>query len=441
MSEGTSAESMVEMLNEYFELMVETIFKYEGTLDKFMGDGIMALLGRARRAPATTRSAACSARSTRWRSSGSFNRKRIEREQAAARDRHRASTPGPLVVGLRRQLEGALVHGHRRHGEHERAPLRERARRADHHQRGDARRASAAASRSRSCQPRTSRARRSRCAVFNVMREKLSAAREGRRGRLASRRADAWPRYVLPFEKPVVELVTPRPRAARARAERPRARARAAPPRGQGDAGSRASSSPTSRPWQKVQLSRHPNRPYTLDYIERLFDGLRRAARRPRASATTPPSSPASARYRGRSRRRRRPPEGARHEGEGEAQLRACRTPRATARRCRLYELASRFGLPILTFIDTPGAYPGIGAEERGQSEAIGACLAAMARARVPIVATIIGEGGSGGALALGVANRVLVLEYGTYSVISPEGLRLDPLEGRRARPTRPRRG
>src|SRR5678809_473124 len=76
----------------------------------------------------------------------------------------------------------------------------------------------------------------------------------------------------------------------------------------------------------------------------------------------------------------------------------------------------------ILTFIDTPGAYPGIGAEERGQSEAIGACLAAMARARVPIVATIIGEGGSGGALALGVANRVHVMEYGTYSVISPEG-------------------
>src|SRR5262249_16026349 len=74
------------------------------------------------------------------------------------------------------------------------------------------------------------------------------------------------------------------------------------------------------------------------------------------------------------------------------------------------------------TFIDTPGAYPGIGAEERGQSEAIGACLAAMARAPVPIVATIIGEGSSGGALALGVANRVHVLEYGTYSVISPEG-------------------
>ena len=96
--------------------------------------------------------------------------------------------------------------------------------------------------------------------------------------------------------------------------------------------------------------------------------------------------------------------------------------PEGYRKATRLYEMADRFGLPIVTLIDTPGAYPGIGAEERGQSEAIGACLAAMARARVPIVATIIGEGGSGGALALGVANRVLVLEYGTYSVISPEG-------------------
>jgi len=96
--------------------------------------------------------------------------------------------------------------------------------------------------------------------------------------------------------------------------------------------------------------------------------------------------------------------------------------PEGYRKALRMYGLASRFGLPILTLIDTAGAYPGIGAEERGQSEAIGACLAAMARARVPIIATIIGEGGSGGALALAVANRVLVMEYGTYSVISPEG-------------------
>ena len=96
--------------------------------------------------------------------------------------------------------------------------------------------------------------------------------------------------------------------------------------------------------------------------------------------------------------------------------------PEGYRKALRVYELASRFGLPIVTLVDTPGAYPGIGAEERGQSEAIGACLAAMSRARVPIVTTIIGEGGSGGALALAVANRVLVLEYGTYSVITPEG-------------------
>jgi acetyl-CoA carboxylase carboxyl transferase subunit alpha len=96
--------------------------------------------------------------------------------------------------------------------------------------------------------------------------------------------------------------------------------------------------------------------------------------------------------------------------------------PEGYRKALRLYELASRFGLPIVTLVDTPGAYPGIGAEERGQSEAIGACLAAMARARVPIVTTIIGEGGSGGALALAVANKVLVLEFGTYSVITPEG-------------------
>jgi len=96
--------------------------------------------------------------------------------------------------------------------------------------------------------------------------------------------------------------------------------------------------------------------------------------------------------------------------------------PEGYRKALRLYELASRFRLPIVTLVDTPGAYPGIGAEERGQSEAIGACLAAMSRARVPIVTVIIGEGGSGGALALAVANQVLVLEYGTYSVITPEG-------------------
>src|SRR5262249_39832777 len=96
--------------------------------------------------------------------------------------------------------------------------------------------------------------------------------------------------------------------------------------------------------------------------------------------------------------------------------------PEGYRKAIRIYELAERFGLPIFTFIDTSGAYPGIGAEERGQSEAIGASIEAMSRVGVPIVSTVIGEGGSGGALALGVANRVLVLEFSYYSVISPEG-------------------
>jgi acetyl-CoA carboxylase carboxyl transferase subunit alpha len=96
--------------------------------------------------------------------------------------------------------------------------------------------------------------------------------------------------------------------------------------------------------------------------------------------------------------------------------------PEGYRKAVRIYQLAERFGLPVFTFIDTPGAFPGIGAEERGQSEAIGAALETMAGLSVPVITTVIGEGGSGGALALGVANRVLVLEFGYYSVISPEG-------------------
>jgi acetyl-CoA carboxylase carboxyl transferase subunit alpha len=96
--------------------------------------------------------------------------------------------------------------------------------------------------------------------------------------------------------------------------------------------------------------------------------------------------------------------------------------PEGYRKAIRLFEMADRFRMPILTFIDTPGAYPGIGAEERGQSEAIGASLAVLSRVGVPVIASVIGEGGSGGALALGVANRVLMLEFGCYSVITPEG-------------------
>jgi acetyl-CoA carboxylase carboxyl transferase subunit alpha len=96
--------------------------------------------------------------------------------------------------------------------------------------------------------------------------------------------------------------------------------------------------------------------------------------------------------------------------------------PEGYRKAMRMYELADRFGLPVLTFIDTPGAFPGIGAEERGQSEAIAAAIEVMSGLGVPVITTVIGEGGSGGALALGVGNRVLVLEFGYYSVITPEG-------------------
>jgi acetyl-CoA carboxylase carboxyl transferase subunit alpha len=171
---------------------------------------------------------------------------------------------------------------------------------------------------------------------------------------------------------------------------------------------------------QKVQLSRHADRPYTLDYVKRMLTdfvelkGDRRFSED--ASIVT-----GLATFRGRSVAVVGHQKG---RGTKENMKRNFGMPHPEGYRkaIRLYELADRFRLPILTFIDTPGAYPGIGAEERGQSEAIGAALAALANAKVPVIASIIGEGGSGGALALGVANRVLVLEFGCYSVISPEG-------------------
>jgi acetyl-CoA carboxylase carboxyl transferase subunit alpha len=225
--------------------------------------------------------------------------------------------------------------------------------------------------------------------------------------------------YVLPFEKPVVELVS------RVRELRELARSdRALEPelRRLEDKASKLARELFAdlTPWQKVQLSRHPNRPYMLDYVERILTdfvelhGDRRFGDDPAIVAGL-------ARFRGRSvvivgQQKGRGTKDKITRNFGQA------NPEGYRKALRMYEMACRFGLPILTFIDTAGAYPGIGAEERGQSEAIGVCLAAMARARVPIVATVIGEGGSGGALALGVANRVHVLEYGTYSVISPEG-------------------
>jgi acetyl-CoA carboxylase carboxyl transferase subunit alpha len=225
--------------------------------------------------------------------------------------------------------------------------------------------------------------------------------------------------YVLPFEKPVVDLVN-RVRELRLLAQSDRT-LEGELKRLEEKAGRLARELFADlSPWQKVQLSRHPNRPYTLDYVEHLFTDFQEMHGDRRFSDDQAIVG-GLARYRGRSvvvvghqKGRSTKEKVARNFGQAH--------PEGNRKACRLYELADKFGLPVLTFIDTPGAYPGIGAEERGQGEAIGACIAAMARAKVPIVATIIGEGGSGGALALGVANRVHVLEYGTYSVISPEG-------------------
>ncbi len=225
--------------------------------------------------------------------------------------------------------------------------------------------------------------------------------------------------HVLPFEKPVVELVA-RVKELRALAENDK-RFEAELRRLEEKCGRLARELFADlSPWQKVQLSRHPNRPYTLDYVASLFEDFLEL-KGDRCFAEDSAIVCGVAKYLGRSVVVVGHQKG-RGAKENVKRNFGMPHPEGYRKARRMYELAARFGLPILTFIDTPGAYPGLGAEERGQSEAIGACLAAMARAPVPIIATILGEGGSGGALALGVANRVHVLEYGTYSVISPEG-------------------
>jgi acetyl-CoA carboxylase carboxyl transferase subunit alpha len=176
----------------------------------------------------------------------------------------------------------------------------------------------------------------------------------------------------------------------------------------------------TLTPWQISQLSRHPQRPYLLDYIRRIFEDFQEL-HGDRAFADDPAIVGGVARLGGRSVMLIGHQKG---RDTKEKILRNFGMPRPEGYRkaLRLMELAERFRLPILTFIDTPGAYPGIGAEERGQSEAIARNLQVMAGLRIPIVCTVVGEGGSGGALAIGVGDRVLMLQYSTYSVISPEG-------------------
>jgi acetyl-CoA carboxylase carboxyl transferase subunit alpha len=173
-------------------------------------------------------------------------------------------------------------------------------------------------------------------------------------------------------------------------------------------------------PWQVSQLARHPARPYTNDYIRVMCEEFQELAG-DRAYADDPAIVGGLARIDGRSVVL------VGHQKGRDTKSKVRRNfgmprPEGYRKALRLMKLAERFGLPVLTFIDTPGAYPGVGAEERGQSEAIARNLLEMAELRVPIVCTVIGEGGSGGALAIGVGDRTIMLEYSTYSVISPEG-------------------
>ena len=173
-------------------------------------------------------------------------------------------------------------------------------------------------------------------------------------------------------------------------------------------------------PWQISQLARHPLRPYTLDYIGRMVDDFEEL-HGDRAFADDHAIVAGLGRIEGR------PVMLIGHQKGRDTKQKLDRNfgmprPEGYRKALRLMRMAERFGLPVLTFIDTPGAYPGVGAEERGQSEAIARNLFEMAGLRTPIIATVIGEGGSGGALAIGVADRLLMLQYSTYSVISPEG-------------------
>ena len=172
--------------------------------------------------------------------------------------------------------------------------------------------------------------------------------------------------------------------------------------------------------WQIAQLARHPLRPHTLDYAGLIFDEFEELAG-DRAFADDAAIVGGPARLDGR-------PVMLIGQQKGRDTKQKIRRnfgmpkPEGYRKALRLMQMAERFDLPVITFIDTPGAYPGVGAEERGQSEAIARNLLEMSQLRVPIVATVIGEGGSGGALAIGVADTMLMLEYATYSVISPEG-------------------
>jgi len=173
-------------------------------------------------------------------------------------------------------------------------------------------------------------------------------------------------------------------------------------------------------PWQVSQIARHPQRPYTLDYVSEIFTDFHEL-HGDRSYADDLSIVGGLARFNGQACMV------IGHQKGRDTKERAMRNfgmckPEGYRKALRLMKVAEKFNLPVFTFIDTPGAFPGIDAEERGQSEAIGHNLYAMAELKVPIISTIIGEGGSGGALAIAVADAVLMLQYSTYSVISPEG-------------------
>jgi len=172
--------------------------------------------------------------------------------------------------------------------------------------------------------------------------------------------------------------------------------------------------------WQKAQLARHPKRPYTFDYVKHLIDGFDEL-RGDRLFGDDQALVGGIGEFRGR------PVMVIGHEKGRTVKEKVARNfgmprPEGYRKGQRLMQMAERFQMPVLTLIDTPGAYPGIDAEERGQSEAIAKSLTVMARLKTPIVTSVIGEGGSGGALAIGVCDKLLMLEFSTYSVISPEG-------------------
>ena len=173
-------------------------------------------------------------------------------------------------------------------------------------------------------------------------------------------------------------------------------------------------------PWRITQVSRHPQRPYTLDYIERIMTDFEPLAG-DRSTADDQAIVGGLARFRGRALVVLGHQKG-RDTKEKIARNFGMPKPEGYRKALRLMQLAERFRLPVVTFIDTPGAYPGVEAEERNQSEAIARNLAVMSQLAVPIVSFVIGEGGSGGALAIGVADRLVMLQYSIYSVISPEG-------------------